>query len=163
MSASLLHAPRQARDVVALPRRDCHVEPAIKRKIWGPYFFTMLSPMPGNASNSASVCGPVATMLRSAWSPKIRNAGMFLCLASLNRQLLKACSTLVWLFASDAPAPVPVCTGWIRDAAFGDVLDFPDFFFRLLEETGFAVLFMTKTKGLVGSKLLPAGVRLTVR
>jgi hypothetical protein len=88
---------------------------------------------------------------------------MFLCFASLNRQLRKACSTLVWRFASDAPAPVPAGTGCSREAAFGEARDFLDFFFRFLEETGFAVLFMTKTKGFAGSKALPAGVRLTVR
>jgi hypothetical protein len=62
------HTPTilQAFSLVSLPRRNRYFEPAIKRKICGPYLFTMLSPMPGNANNSASVCGQVATMLRSA-------------------------------------------------------------------------------------------------
>src|ERR1700737_3022644 len=59
-------------------------------------------PMPGTASNSASLWGQLVAIPFSARSPKIRNAGMFLRSASLRRQARKACSMRVSFSGSDA-------------------------------------------------------------
>src|ERR1700689_5040633 len=49
-------------------------------------------PMPGTAKKSESVLGHVLAMLRKVRSPKMRKAGIFRRLASLNRHARRACS-----------------------------------------------------------------------
>src|ERR1700751_1808409 len=49
-------------------------------------------PIPGTASRSESVLGHELAILRKVRSPKIRNAGIFLRFASVNRHARNACS-----------------------------------------------------------------------
>src|SRR5260370_7672572 len=81
----------------------------------------MFIPIPGTANNSASLRGQVAAIPRSARSPKTRNAGIFLCLASLNRHARKACS--IRIFGSGTAAPVLAFPDCVRAVALGDALD----------------------------------------
>src|SRR5271165_3879910 len=104
------------------------LEPAIRRQICVPYFFTMLIPIPGTANNSASLRGQVAAIARSARSPKTRNAGIFLFFASLNRQARKVCS--IRIFGSGTAAPVLACPDCARALAPENVLDLLEFLFR---------------------------------
>src|ERR1700678_4281190 len=53
-------------------------------------------PIPGTASRAESLPGQVLAILRNVRSPKMRKAGMFLRLASVNRQARKACSRRAW-------------------------------------------------------------------
>ena len=84
------HVP-YARTKIPLVRHNQR-KAAIKRKICAPYFLTVPNPMPCTASNSASLLGAVVAILSSARSPKIRNAGTLLRLASLKRHARNACS-----------------------------------------------------------------------
>ena len=82
-AALLLPGPSSAKDQRAA---------AITRKMCAPYFLTIPAPMPCTANNSASFLGAVAAMVSSARSPKIRNAGTLLRLASPKRHERSACS-----------------------------------------------------------------------
>ena len=53
-------------------------------------------PTPGTASKSESLLGQVLAILRNVRSPKMRKAGIFLRLASVNRHARKACSRRAW-------------------------------------------------------------------
>src|SRR5664280_3507986 len=106
-----------------------------------PYFFAIPSPMPGTASNAASLSGAVVAILNIARSPKILNAGTLLRLASLKRHARNACSMRR---GSDPDTDVAfsVFPDCVRAMADGDPLVFRDFK-SLRLETGRAASFMT--------------------
>src|ERR1700726_2156406 len=108
-------------------------------------------PMPGTASNSASLWGQLVAIPFSARSPKIRNAGMFLRSASLRRQARKACSMRVSFSGSDAAVLVLGGLDSVRPVVLGEALDLLDFFWRwrLRLETGRPASFITKSTGVV--------------
>ena len=81
----------------------------------------MFIPIPGTATNSASFRGQVAAIPRSARSPKTRNAGIFLCLASLSRLARKACSIRICGSGSRTAAPVLAGPDCVRAVALGRI------------------------------------------